>query len=92
MGRQTNEVHSVRKNPRDVKQQADRKSPKPKQAGDTRKCDNFGKKRHGKIASFPTYGRKCQKANHFAKVCRSCKLQTDSIDARLSKIQLISSE
>ena len=82
MRRHTNEVHSVRKNPRDGKHQADRKSPKPNQAGDTRKCSGFGGKLHGKSTSFPAYGQKCQKASNFTKVCRSrsCK----RIDPRLS--------
>ena len=43
---------------------------------ETRKCSDFGGKLHGKSTSFPAHGQKFQKANHFAKVCRSrnCKL------------------
>ena len=42
---------------------------------ETRKCSDFGGKLHGKSTSFPAHGQKFQKANHFAKVCRSrnCK-------------------
>ena len=79
MEKQTSEVYSIRRFPRDGQ--------KSKQSGDTRKCGNCGGKWHDKAASCPAYGQKCQKcqkSNHFAKACRSRKLQTDSIDTRAS--------